>query len=946
MSWPLSQDLCTLDGPWLIRPDHEDCGLDSQWWRQPGNPDQWLPIDLPSAWQTVLGTDYHGVAWLWRQVEIPRNWRRKADDLTQHLWLRFESVATDCRAWVNDIEVGRHVGDYVPFQFDITRETGGAERIDIVLRVDEIAAPPPDKPGDLQRGHITKGFHDVISLQHGGVWQPVRLARTGRLCAVPDGISVLADVATGTLNIHAEFEPINRNRRGRIRVRVDLADVHVPINWTKKITLPPDATEASLTLQLDKPRRWSPRKPQRYELQLDLYDGRQLSESHLIRVGFREVEAVGSKIRFNGTPLLIRGVLDWGHEPDHIAPAPTEAEVRARFEQLRKMGFNCVCLCMWYPPRYYFDIADEMGMLIWQEHPVWQSPMGDEHVAEYRRLFAAHMRRDINHPSVIIVSATCEHPSFHPEVADWWWKTARSLMPDRLLELQTAFFRWADNERTDLHDEHTYDNSNRWVSYLEDVQEHLQSLPEKPFVMGETALFTSWPAVSDIDKRIKEPNVKPWWLPRAFEHERTLEQQWEGRYGADVLARFRTQGDRFHLLGRKFQIEQFRLYSNHAGVVMNHLRDVPQCQCGFMDDAGNWRFKPEACRGWLGAVALILLTPDQRRGFVRTARERELACRLAVSNFGGRRFDEAVRVMARARGTPPIAAAMAPLTCPAGDVQSIEFSLMLPAAKQPTWFQVFAEAKNAAMNWWDLWVFPPVHDAWPDNVVRMTGLPFADSDGEPDEEEQAYSRGYGLKVRNWQCVLPDPAVLAPQLPTWNANEPIVEGARVVLTHKLTNGLVDFLKAGGRVVLLASKTTGGLGTRYEWLFGQVPLIIEEGPLKKGDSEWIGDLLGYDLTRRYCRVMPVEDLGIVDQVDPLIRLIYTHDQRDRVRFFDMLFQTGVGDGLLIASSLDHSEDAGQHLLRRILDYAVTDDATAQIALDLALVRKWTVEAATEA
>ena len=324
----------------------------------------------------------------------------------------------------------------------------------------------------------------------------------------------------------------------------------------------------------------------------------------------------------------------------------------------------------------------------------------------------------------------------------------------------------------------------------------------------------------------------------------------------------------------------------------------------------------------------------------------ELACRLAVSNFGGRRFDETVRVMARVGGSPPIALPVLHLSCPAGDVQSVEFPLMLPFVKQPAWFQVFAEAKNAAMNWWDLWVFPPVDDHWPENIVRMTGLPFADSDGEPDDEERAYSRGYGLEVRNRQCVLPDPAVLAPQLPTWNADDPLVGGARVVLTHKLTNRLVDFLEAGGRVVLLASKTTGGLGTRYEWLFGQVPLIIEEGPIAQGDSEWIGDLLGYDLTRRYCRVIPVEDLGIADQVDPLIRLVYTHDQKDRVRFFDMLFQAGVGEGLLIASSLDHSEDAGQYLLRRILDYAVADDATAQSALDPALVRKWTVEAATEA
>ncbi|UCD75345.1 MAG: hypothetical protein JSV91_00200 [Phycisphaerales bacterium] len=945
MSWPPAHNLITLDGSWLIRPDPDDCGLDSQWWLQPGDSDQWLPVDLPCAWQSVLGADYHGVAWYWRQVEIPRNWRRGAEKPDQHLWLRFEAVATECQAWVNGVEVGRHAGDYVPFQFDITQAAEGADRIDIVIRVDELAAPPPDEPGGLQHGHITKGFHDVISLQHGGIWQPVHLARTGCLCAIPDGISVLSDCKTGSLQIEVGLEPVRRIEPGCIKARIEAGQYSIPSDWKTAVDVLPDATSISLRLRPGNPLHWSPERPELYVVRIDLFDGRRLSESHIIRVGFRQVEADGTKIRLNGTPLLIRGVLDWGHEPDHIAPAPTETEVRARFEQLREMGFNCVCLCMWYPPRYFFDIADELGMLIWQEHPVWQSPMDDEHIEEYKRLYAAHMRRDVNHPSVVIVSATCEHPSFHPEVADWWWNTARRVMPDRLLELQTAFFRWADLERTDLHDEHTYDNSNRWVDYLADVQHHLQSLPAKPFVMGETALFTSWPAVSEIDKRIGESGEKPWWLPRAFEHERALERQWATQYGEDVLTCFKAQSDRFHLLGRKFQIEQFRLYPNHAGVVMNHLRDVSQCQCGFMDDANHWRFQPEKCRGWLGPVAMILVTPDHRRGFTRSERVRQLTCQLAVSNFGGRRFADTVRVMAGAKATPPVSVPVLAFDCAAGEVQRVEFPLMLPMVKQPTWFQMFTESDNAAMNWWDLWVFPPADEVLPDGIVRMTGLPFAKADGEPDEEERAYSRGYGLEVRNWQCILPDPAVLVPTLTPWAVDDPLVGEAKVVLTHKLTARLVDFLEGGGRVVLLASKTAGGLGTRYEWLFGQVPLIIEEGPLAKGDSAWITDLLGYDLTRRYCRVMPVEDLGIADQVDPLIRLVYTHDQKDRVRFFDLLFQARVGEGLLIVSSLDHSEGAGQYVLRRILNYAAGDESTARGALDPVLLREWTVEAAVK-
>jgi hypothetical protein len=40
------------------------------------------------------------------------------------IWIRFQSVATDATVWVNGIQVGRHVGDYIPFQFEITEAVG------------------------------------------------------------------------------------------------------------------------------------------------------------------------------------------------------------------------------------------------------------------------------------------------------------------------------------------------------------------------------------------------------------------------------------------------------------------------------------------------------------------------------------------------------------------------------------------------------------------------------------------------------------------------------------------------------------------------------------------------------------------------------------------------------------------------------------------------------
>jgi hypothetical protein len=876
-------------------------------------------IELPCAWQTLLGPRFHGAAWLRRRVHLPATRRPGA-----RRWLRFESVATDLRAWIDGAPAGAHSGDFVPFQFELAHLPRDGGPFDLALCVDERPAEPPRREGDLQRGHITKGFHDVISLQHGGVWQPLWIETTGDLCARPDGVAAAGDLERREVRVTLELEP---HRGGRAEVSV--LDPDGRAAGHAGVTLEP-AGGAVVRIPVARPVPWSPRRPSLYRARVRLWDGHGQSQVHDLRFGFRTVVAEGRDILLNGEPILLRGVLDWGHAPGPVAPVYGPRATRAVLRRLRRMGFNTLCLCMWYAPRVLYELADELGVLLWQEHPVWQSSMDPAHLPEYRRLYQAFLRRDRRHPSVVLVSATCEHPCFDPALARWWWAAARGALPATLLQVQTASFKWADHERSDLYDEHTYDNPNRWVSYLADVEAHLAPLPPKPFVMGETALFTSWPDVPALARR-----TPAWWRPRAFDHMKALESGWRRRFGADLPARLRRDGDRFHLLGRRFAVEQFRRRRGFAGIVMNHLRDVPACQCGFMDDLDRWRFAARATRGWLADAALLLCTPEERRGFAGPA---TLECRLAISNFGPVPLRGRPRVTLAWRGGRRVLAAPL-LRAPAGTVPSVPLRLPLPEVARPTRLRVDASMEGAEPNHWDLWIVPrgPQRRAAPRRVLRFDGLPFEPGDGAADPIERGYSRGFGLPVREFTCVLPDPGRVAPWLPPWSGAGDVPEGATALLTHRLTPAIVAWMERGGRVVLLASKAAGGLGTQYEWLFGQVPLVIDGGPWR-GLRRPLVDLLLYDLTRRSARVIPIEALGIAERVDPLVRLVYTHDQRDRVRFFDLAFMSRVGRGLLIASSLDHSEDAGRYLLERLLRFAAGPGPRARGRIDAGLVRSW--------
>ncbi len=1024
----MKNDTIDLRGRWLVRADPGNLGLGAEWFRQPGATEDWQPIETPCAWQMVFGSNDPAVAWYRREVTVPQGWVATRG---ARVWLRLEAVATDATVWVNGVAVGRHIGDWTPFQFDVTEPLrsvapGTAE---IIVRVDKVPATPPEwiDGAPVFRGHITKGFHDVLSIQHGGIWDRVSLVRTGKIAAVPDGVQVIGDAETGEVALTIELE--SGGERGRVDVVVEDAAGKTVAETDAPVGVDPSV---SLQTRVTNPALWSPGSPMLYTARITISDDQTPRGTHeyVIRFGFRRVKTGGpnnQRLLLNGQPIFLRGVLDWGHEPRHIAPAPTPDELRGRFAYLKELGFNCVCVCMWYPPRYFYEIADEMGMLIWQEHPVWKSWMGDELIDAYKEQFVKFFRRDVNHPSVVLVSGSCEHERFNPKLAEWWWAEARRRLPDRALQIQTAFFAWTDPNKTDLWDEHTYESAGRWVRYLDDLQLALAEKTPKPFIMGESVLYTSWPdieglaqaagvgalhdpaldshkwgslefrwvrtdgdavqkgeAIAEIetpeavveipaddsgilrrlpanawkgtrseemycieptDPRREIPEM-PWWYPKGLAALADFEHALQLAHGEDAVRRFREHSDRYHLLGRKFQVERFRSYANHAGIVMNHLNDVPSCRCGFMDDLGEWRFVRGQTLQWLNNAVLLLKTPSHRRGFFGG---QTLGCRLGMSNFGARQFADEILVWTET-GHKVLTTCLTKLECPLGEVAWTDLSVEFAAHDRPTPLHVCARADGFSFNNWTLWALPRPRSEGgigPDVVLtlyRLAGLDFIDArDMHPDFEEHAYSSGWGLKVRSWVCPLPDPAKLVPGATPWRHDAPLPPDMTVLVTHKLTNRVLEFLRAGGRVVHLTSRTVGSVPTQYVSMWGQCPLLRADEHLGAGADEVLLDLLDYDLTRRVTRSVPTGQLGIADAVVPLVRLVYTHDMQERPRLYDSVFAARVGDGMLVVSSLDHAEDAGQWLLRELLAFAARGAPPPGPELPMTELRRWTVETA---
>ncbi|HEO69747.1 MAG TPA: hypothetical protein ENN80_00670, partial [Candidatus Hydrogenedentes bacterium] len=121
-----------------------------------------------------------------------------------------------------------------------------------------------------------------------------------------------------------------------------------------------------------------------------------------VRFGMREFTVKDNRFHLNERPIFIKGVLHQPDYPSSLAAPETEAMARRELELAKEAGFNLMRLHIKTAPRITLELADELGILLYEEPPIgWikKSPhMRERCEREVREM----IMRDRNHPSVVI----------------------------------------------------------------------------------------------------------------------------------------------------------------------------------------------------------------------------------------------------------------------------------------------------------------------------------------------------------------------------------------------------------------------------------------------------------------------------------------------------------------------------------------------------------------
>jgi hypothetical protein len=431
----------SLDGgQWRLAADPKNVGVAEKWFLAP-RPEA-KPAIVPGLIQDVF-PGFAGVAWYWRDVEVPVN-----PDAGGRYLLRFWDVDYLADVWVNGMHIGRHEGSQAKFEFDATAAVKPGAKNRIAVRV---LSPFNEPIEGLTRPQTPHGA--FVGFILGGIVDSVELLVTPQVRM--DDLFVRADPKTGTIRVEATVcneskEPV----QGSVEFKVSPATSGEPVAAvTLDRELKPGVSTVSTEMHLANPRLWQLNDPFLYRMTATvkgdspIFAGAKIGTVPTVsetstRFGFRDFRFENGYFRLNGRRVFLRSAHTGADDPVRIRLPLDPDLLRRDLLSLKMSGFNAVRFISTQPPRYQLDMCDEIGLMVYEEsYASWlfsDSPKMAERMA---RSLRGMVLRDRNHPSVVIwglLNETGQGNVFRQAVASL--PLVRSLDDSRIVLLGSGRF--------------------------------------------------------------------------------------------------------------------------------------------------------------------------------------------------------------------------------------------------------------------------------------------------------------------------------------------------------------------------------------------------------------------------------------------------------------------------------------------------------------------------
>jgi len=358
---------------------------------------------VPNAWnagQQTAAAYAPAVGWYRKDFLLPSS-------APSDSWIvRFESVNNSATIWLNGHRLGSHTGAFLAFELplpagDLNR--GALNRL--VLRVSDAHTlsdlPPLSRSGP---GGVVGGWWN-----YGGLLREVYLRRVQGLDI--SSVQVLPKLPCAACAAEISYTVVVHNYAASALAVALRASYGALATELGRQTVAPgaDATFRG-SVRVAAPQLWSPASPHLYDVTIVAAGpaGSGAGARYELQSGIRSVTVSGGRLYLNGQPLHLRGVGLVEDSPSAGSALSAAAQL-ALMMKAKQLGATIVR--SQYPLSAYEEqLADELGILLWSEIPVYQ--VHDGELGAVTPAALALLRENIlengNHPSIAIWSIANE----------------------------------------------------------------------------------------------------------------------------------------------------------------------------------------------------------------------------------------------------------------------------------------------------------------------------------------------------------------------------------------------------------------------------------------------------------------------------------------------------------------------------------------------------------
>ena len=340
-------------------------------------------MEIPSDWNTQNEQllFYEGTIWFKKSFNYTKNENKK-------LILYFGAINYESIIYINGILIGKHIGGFTPFNFDITSKIKNGENY-IIIKIDN----------KRKKENIPTLIFDWWN--YGGITRDVYLIETNPIY-IQNYHFLLNKQNKNQIDIKIELNKNNTNTSAQI-IKLSIPELNIRkslrINNNKEITKKIEVNDLIL---------WTPDNPKLYKIIIKFND-----EEIIDHIGFRTIEVSDKKILLNGNPIFLRGISIQDEKPNNDGVINTLKDVKILLSWVKELGCNFIRLVHYPHNEYMIREAEKEGILVWSELPIyWDLAWEDKDTYNNaQRQLNDMILRDINRANVIIWSIGNETPS-------------------------------------------------------------------------------------------------------------------------------------------------------------------------------------------------------------------------------------------------------------------------------------------------------------------------------------------------------------------------------------------------------------------------------------------------------------------------------------------------------------------------------------------------------